>query len=92
MKPTKYWSWSLKRLEGRGRYVMRGKYTEAQAFDHFHGQDPQRVDGSEEIRELPESPEEVMANQFSTGLSRWRREQADLKAANRSGAVQRPAP
>jgi hypothetical protein len=83
MKPIQFWSWSLKRLEGRGRYVMRGKYTEKEAFSYFHGQDPQKVDGSEEVRNCPETAEEELANQTSTALSNWYLQQAGAKGAAR---------
>lgn len=76
MKPTEFWSWSLKRLEGRGRYVMRGKYTEAQALAYFHGQDPQKVDCTLEVREVPETVEEKLADQTSTALTNWHLQQA----------------
>lgn len=62
MKPTEFWSWSLKRESGRGRHVMGGKYTEAMAATYWPDRDPQQVPGSMEIRNLPESPEEVLIN------------------------------
>lgn len=62
MKPTEFWSWSLVRPEGRGRYVMKGKYTEAMALSYWPTKDPQKVRGSVEIRVLPDSPDEVLAD------------------------------
>lgn len=62
MKPTEFWSWSLKRESGRGRYVMKGKYRPDEAMRYWPDRDPQQVPGSMEIRNLPESPEEVLMN------------------------------
>lgn len=58
MKPTEFWTWSLKGDGGR-RYKMRGKYTEATAFCYWPEQDPQKVAGSLEVRNLPETSEEL---------------------------------
>lgn len=92
MKPTRYWSWSLRNLAGRGRYVMRGKYTEEEAASMFKGQVPEKVEGSEEVRNLPETPEEVLENQTSTALTRWHLQHAELKRQAVSPAVPPPGP
>lgn len=92
MKPTKFWTWSLKSLEGRSRYVMRGKYTEEQAHRYFPNQDPQRVEGSVEVRDLPETVDETLAMQTSTSLTRWHLQQAELKKLAASPAAPTQAP
>lgn len=62
MKPTEFWSWFLKREDGRGRYVMKGKYRPDEAMRYWPDRDPQQVPGSMEIRNLPETPEGVLMN------------------------------
>ncbi|MFC7462883.1 hypothetical protein [Hydrogenophaga defluvii] len=62
MKPTEFWSWSLKRENGLGRHVMSGKYTEVMAATYWPDRAPEKVPGSVEIRNLPETPEEVLMN------------------------------
>lgn len=62
MKPTEFWAWSLRNLESRGRYVMRGKYRPDEAMRYWPNRDPQKVPGSMEIRNLPETDEEVLMN------------------------------
>lgn len=92
MKPTKFWSWSLKSLEGRSRYVMRGKYTEDEAHRYFPNQDPQKVEGSVEVRDLPETVEETQAMQTSTALTKWHLEQKALRLQAENPATPPPAP
>lgn len=92
MKPTQFWSWSLKNLDGRKRYVVRGKYTEDEAHRYFPNQDPQKVEGSVEVRDLPETAEETLAMQTSTSLTRWHLQQAELKKLAASPAAPPPAP
>lgn len=67
MKPTTYWSWSLKNLHGRGRHVIRGKYTEEAAHRCSRGRPKQKVLGTEEIRTAPRRQRKPWATSSALG-------------------------
>lgn len=65
MKPTEFWLWMVPSETRPGKLVKtRHRMTEQQARER-HGAAAQRVEGSCEVREMPETPEEAAAELYA---------------------------